>query len=155
MVVEFRNKGSLIASLLSQLFKQTEFITSLYHKNRFSINVIGHNNNNNNDNDYSSSDNNKNSHINNCLDNNSNDKCKLNSNVNNFNNNHADSSNSKNKSNNNNNNDNNNNNILKTMVFTSSNKIYNVKQIYNWLKYSAGALYLHRSPTSTTMSEAP
>ena len=42
---EWRNKGSLIVSLLNHLSKQTECITSL--NNRFSNKVININNNNN------------------------------------------------------------------------------------------------------------
>ena len=45
---ELRNKDNLIISLLNQLSKQTECITSL--TNRFSNNAIDNNNNNNNDN---------------------------------------------------------------------------------------------------------
>ena len=45
---ELRNKDNLINSLLHQLSKQTECITSL--NNRFSNNAIDDNNNNNNDN---------------------------------------------------------------------------------------------------------
>lgn len=73
-------------SLLNQLPKQTECMTSLNDKSRFSNNVICNNDNNNdslshennsyasenNNSNYSSSDNNKNSHINNSLDNDSN-----------------------------------------------------------------------------------
>ena len=42
---ELRNKDNLIISLLNQLSKQTEYITSL--TNRFSNNAIDNNNNNN------------------------------------------------------------------------------------------------------------
>lgn len=73
-------------SLLNQLPKQTECMTSLNDKSRFSNNVICNNDNNNdslshennsyasenNNSNYSSSDNNQNSHINNSLDNDSN-----------------------------------------------------------------------------------
>lgn len=72
-------------SLLNQLPKQTECMTSLNDKSRFSNNVICNNDNNNdslshennsyaseNNNSNYSSDNNKNSHINNSLDNDSN-----------------------------------------------------------------------------------
>ena len=45
---ELRNKDNLIVSLLNQLSKQTECITSF--NNRFSNNVIDNNNNNDNDN---------------------------------------------------------------------------------------------------------
>ena len=50
--------------------------------------------------------------------------------------------------------DNNNNNFLKTMAFSSSNKTYRGKWIYNWLKYSARVLYLHRPSASAIMSQA-
>ena len=53
-----------------------------------------------------------------------------------------------------NNNNNNNNNFLKTMAFSSSNKTYRGKWIYNWLKYSARVLYLHRPSASAIMSQA-
>ena len=55
---------------------------------------------------------------------------------------------------NNNNNNNNNKNFLKTMAFSSSNKTYRGKWIYNWLKYSARVLYLHRPSASAIMSQA-
>ena len=81
-----RKKDNFIVSLLNQLPKQTECMTSLNDKNRFSNNGIGNNDSNNdslshennsyanenNNSNYSSSDNNKNSHINNSLDNYSN-----------------------------------------------------------------------------------
>ena len=51
-------------------------------------------------------------------------------------------------------NNNNNNNFLKTMAFSSSNKTYRGKWIYNWLKYSARVLYLHRPSASAIMSQA-
>ena len=54
----------------------------------------------------------------------------------------------------NNNNNNNNKNFLKTMAFSSSNKTYRGKWIYNWLKYSARVLYLHRPSASAIMSQA-
>ena len=54
----------------------------------------------------------------------------------------------------NNNNNNNNNNFLKTMAFSSSNKTCRGKWIYNWLKYSARVLYLHRPSASAIMSQA-
>ena len=54
----------------------------------------------------------------------------------------------------NNNNNNNNNNFVKTMAFSSSNKTYRGKWIYNWLKYSARVLYLHRPSASAIMSQA-
>ena len=41
----------------------------------------------------------------------------------------------------NNNSNNKDNCFLKQWIFSSTNNIYNVKQIYNWLKYSAGILY--------------
>ena len=53
-----------------------------------------------------------------------------------------------------NNNNNNNKNFLKTMAFSSSNKTYRGKWIYNWLKYSARVLYLHRPSASAIMSQA-
>ena len=43
--------------------------------------------------------------------------------------------------------------LKKTMVFSSSNNTYYVKEMYNWLKYSAGVLYLHRPSASTAMSQ--
>ena len=49
---------------------------------------------------------------------------------------------------------NNNKNFLKTMAFSSSNKTYRGKWIYNWLKYSARVLYLHRPSASAIMSQA-
>ena len=56
----------MIVSLLDQLSKQTECITSLNHNNRFSNNVIDNNNNNNNDlNHKNNSDANKNNNNNN------------------------------------------------------------------------------------------
>ena len=66
---ELRNKDDLIISLLNQLSKDTECITSL--KNRFSNNAIDKNNNNNNDNlnhknnSYANEDNNNNNNNNN------------------------------------------------------------------------------------------
>ena len=77
---ELRNKDNLINSLLHQLSKQTECITSL--NNRFSNNAIDDNNNNNDNlnrknNSHSNEYNNKNSNNNN---NNKNDNYNINSN---------------------------------------------------------------------------
>ena len=86
---ELRKKDNLIVSLLNQVSKKTDFHFNNvidYNNNNNNDDNLSHKNNSyahkNNDNIYSSSDNNKNSHINNSLENNSNDKSTLNSNVN-------------------------------------------------------------------------
>ena len=63
MIEELRNKDNLIISLLNQLSKQTECITSL--TNRFSNNAIDNNNNNNNNNNNLLNNKNHSRHVNN------------------------------------------------------------------------------------------
>ena len=71
----------MIVSLLDQLSKQTECITSLNHNKRFSNNVIDNNNNNNDDlNHRNNSYANKNNNNNNNNDNNNNNNANINSN---------------------------------------------------------------------------